>query len=901
VRVARPLRSSRRPSRVSEAARGSHAAEAFDAFISYSHKGDRRLARSLQHALQRFAKPWYRRRALRVFRDDANLAAAPELWDSIERSLDGSRHLILLASREGAASPWIAREVEWWRGHKPTDRLLVALTDGEPRWEGTDAALPAALAGAFEEPRHVDLRWARDEEELSSSDPRFRDAVADLAAALHDRPKDDLIGEDVREHRRVVRLARAAVASLALLAALATAGALVALDQRDTAREQRARATEQAELATSRQLAAEASLRARREPDLALLLSLAAADLRGSPETRRALVAQASRWQLAERIFMARREQVRGTRPVVNALAWAAPDRLAAAGKAGLQVRKLRRGAAPIREVEAPLQAVAYATGGRWAAVGARGLFLLDLRGKGRTIPVNSHVAVSGLALGPRGNPLVAWTNRGIVVWRIEEGDPRAIARLRGDAFALSPDGRTLALGRSGHVDLWDVRSRRVRARLPTGTPALGVYLALSQDGVLAVSEEGRLAFWSTQEERRLSAVRAHGPLAFDPDGSVLASTDGGSRVLLWKGLEREVLDGHATRITALAYSPDGRRLASADEAGRAVVWKPERSELSTPGAWKALGTLGDGRPYAIDEDDSQLGIWNARTGRSLGGVTLTDVDPDAVALSPDGRLLALSAGPRTFVGDPTKARGEFRRLRGTGADVMALAFAAGSGGLAGAFFDGRVRVWDPNRGAVTTTVKAHRIGLWTLRFSPGGRRLAVAGGAGHLSVWRVGSGLKREVTLRGHANIVTSLAFTRDGRRLASATDDGEIRVWDLDREDDLHTLRSDAIVDALAFSPDGRLLASGGSEDVVRLWDPRGGTSLGTFRLGDFVDYLEFASGAAARLRFASYRGVGSIELDPATLRRRLCALPDRTLTRREWRAFMPGRPYRPPCDRR
>jgi WD40 repeat protein len=901
MRIVRISRGSDRPSRVSAAARGAHATEVFDAFISYSQKADRRLADSLQRALQRFAKPWYRRRALRVFRDDANLAAAPELWDSIERSLEGSRHLILLASREGAASPWVAREVEWWRHHKPTDRLLVALTDGEPRWEGPDAALPGALAGAFEEPRHVDLRWARDEEQLSSGDPRFLDAVADLAAALHGRPKDDLIGEDVREHRRVVWLARTAVALLALLAALATAGALVALDQRNTAREQRARATEQAELATSRQLVAEATLRARREPDLALLLALAAADLRASPETHRALVTQASRWELAERIFTARREHVRGTSPVVNALSWAGPDRLAAAGKAGLQVRKLRRGAAPIREVDVPLQAVAYAAGGRWAAVGARGVYLLDLRGQGRQIPVNSHVAVSGLALGPRGNPLVAWTNRGIVVWRIERGDPRAVARLRGDAFALSPDGRTLALGRSGHVDLWDVRRRRLRARLPTGTGAF-VDLALSEDALLAVSEDGRLAFWDTREERRLSSVRAHGPLAFNPDGSVLASTDGDSRVVLWKGLERQVLDGHAAPITALAYAPGGRRLASADEGGRAVVWKPRRSELTTPGVWKALGTLDDGRPYAIDEDDSTLGVWHAETGRALGAVKLRDIDPDVAALSPNGHRLAFSAGPRTFVGDPSEAGGEYRLLRGTGSDVMALAFAPRGGRLAGAFEDGRVRMWDPDRGSVTTTVKAHRIGLWTLRFSPDGRRLGVAGGAGHLSLWRVGSRLKRQATLRGHANIVTSLAFTQGGRRLASGTDDGDVRVWDLGREEELQTLRgSDSFVNALAFSPDGRLLASGGDEDAVRLWDPRAGVSLGIFRLDNFVTHLDFAPGAPARLRFTAFGGrLSSIELDPAALRRRLCALPDRTLTRREWRAFMPGRPYRPPCKR-
>lgn len=38
-------------------------AMAYDAFISYSHAADGRLAPAVQAALPRLAKPWYRRRA----------------------------------------------------------------------------------------------------------------------------------------------------------------------------------------------------------------------------------------------------------------------------------------------------------------------------------------------------------------------------------------------------------------------------------------------------------------------------------------------------------------------------------------------------------------------------------------------------------------------------------------------------------------------------------------------------------------------------------------------------------------------------------------------------------------------------------------------------------------------
>ena len=60
----------------------------YDGFISYSHAADDLLAPRLQAGLQRFAKPWGKRRALRIFRDESSLSANPHLWSSITDALD---------------------------------------------------------------------------------------------------------------------------------------------------------------------------------------------------------------------------------------------------------------------------------------------------------------------------------------------------------------------------------------------------------------------------------------------------------------------------------------------------------------------------------------------------------------------------------------------------------------------------------------------------------------------------------------------------------------------------------------------------------------------------------------------------------------------------------------------
>src|SRR5210317_1656212 len=103
----------------------------YDGFLSYSHAADDLLAPRLQAGLQRFAKPWWKRRALRVFRDEASLSANPHLWSSITEALDDSDWFVLLLSPDAAQSEWVNREIDYWTEHKDTGRILPVVTDGE--------------------------------------------------------------------------------------------------------------------------------------------------------------------------------------------------------------------------------------------------------------------------------------------------------------------------------------------------------------------------------------------------------------------------------------------------------------------------------------------------------------------------------------------------------------------------------------------------------------------------------------------------------------------------------------------------------------------------------------------------------------------------------------------------
>jgi len=107
---------------------------AYDAFVSYSHAADGRLAPAVQTGLQRLARPWYRVRSLRIFRDDTGLTVNPHLWASIVTAMDDSAYFVLMASPEAAASPWVNREIEHWCATKSPDHILPVLTEGTLAW-----------------------------------------------------------------------------------------------------------------------------------------------------------------------------------------------------------------------------------------------------------------------------------------------------------------------------------------------------------------------------------------------------------------------------------------------------------------------------------------------------------------------------------------------------------------------------------------------------------------------------------------------------------------------------------------------------------------------------------------------------------------------------------------------
>jgi WD40 repeat protein len=648
----------------------------YDAFLSYSHEADRATAVALQQSLQRFGKPWYRARALRVFRDDASLAAEPGLWPAIERALAASDHFILLASPKAARSPWVEREVRYWVQHKPLDRLLIVLTDGDL---ASTAASPALVDAIREEPRFVDLRWARRGGELDLREPRFQAAVADLAAPLHGRSKDELIGEAVREHRRTVRIARTVVTAVALLAVLAATAALVALDQREAARAQRDRAERQALLATSRLMAETADEQREARLDRALLLAAAASDLKRTPEADGALLDGLASARHA-RLFLAAPDSSAGTMDPSGAL-------LAIGHEDGHVDLHTVRAPSSTRELSRaggkPVTAVAFSRDASLVAWGRK----------------DGEVTVARVA---DGRQLMSGTG----------------GRAEIQALAFTPDGRTLASAPQWKpVDVWSLDGRVVRSLQPR-SDVVEVWLAFTaNDRLVRTTDAGTTTVWDGWREDSRFALGGDVPFAsptaaedglLSPSGDVVLTEWRASRYV-WRsmrtGWTRRATDSDGWPI---AIADGGERVATVSDGGTVRIWST--GTRGKPGS--ALRAFRAGFPSGVFSADGRLlftldpgagaVVWGT-AGRSptlVESATVPSTQLAGLRVGPDSVAVAFEGQRGVHAGTVRRGAVEHRAVLPLADLVTGVAAAADGSAIAAVDATGAVHV---RRGGATT------------------------------------------------------------------------------------------------------------------------------------------------------------------------------------------------------
>jgi len=91
------------------------------------------------------------------------------------------------------------------------------------------------------------------------------------------------------------------------------------------------------------------------------------------------------------------------------------------------------------------------------------------------------------------------------------------------------------------------------------------------------------------------------------------------------------------------------------------------------------------------------------------------------------------------------------------------------------------------------------------------------------LLVGIAGCGGEETVTLKGHSGLVYSVSFSPDGKRIVSGSNDRTLKVWDAQTGQETLTLKGHSrSVNCVSFSPDGKRIVSGAAlDDTIKIWD--------------------------------------------------------------------------------
>ncbi|MEU4218142.1 TIR domain-containing protein [Actinoplanes sp. NPDC026623] len=829
---------------------------AFNGFISYSHAADGRLAPAVQRGLHRLAKPWHRRRALWIFRDQTGLAVTPGLWSSIQTALDGSEYFVLLSSPEAAQSHWVNREIEHWIATKSADRILPVVTDGEWAWDRErhdftedSTAVPEALRGVFaEEPLFLDLRWARGSEHLSLQHSRFRDAIAQLAAPMHGVSKDELEGEDVRQHRRARRLRSGAVATLVVLTVLAGLSSVSAVRNADRATAAAAEALRQQQAAeVQRSSAVRSAEEASRQQEVARQQQVRAAA--AAVEAQRSEQVAQEQQSLADRA----RAEARRQQQIADQAATRTREEQRLAKEAAARAQQLEQEAQRL-EAEARRLAKIAEEKQREAREAAEEAKKQQAKAEHQQrIAISRRLTTQARATivsDPKTALMLGAAAQAVLPDLETRSEVTGIVTATGYAGTISdvtaavygPKGVLAALGADGRVSLWNATDPANPARIATlGDWVSGsTSLTLSADGrtLAVVDPNGAAVLWDVTDRShpdRLATLPRDGYVqlvAFSRDGTTLAVGKGIGEMTLFDLADRSrprqlgtYEMPYSTRVALLkdlVFSPDGRTLVVnegidvvaldvTDRAGPFGVREISSSHVSTiaidPSGNLALG-LPDGEVYV----------------EALSGPATARLMQDPPELPEPPEFPDDDMDPAD---DPDNE--PFKRLHGP-TSLNKIAYSPDGHYLAVSGDRGTVMAWDMTGGTKPTPVINARANgaINTVSFDQHGGRLVTGDSTATATFWntRPFGSSDSIAALTIPKGPIRTMALRPDGRTLVAAGSDGTASSWKVTdparpvRDTDL-TIRGNKVVRSVAFSPDGRAAAAVGRDSQVTLTD--------------------------------------------------------------------------------
>jgi WD40 repeat protein len=272
-----------------------------------------------------------------------------------------------------------------------------------------------------------------------------------------------------------------------------------------------------------------------------------------------------------------------------------------------------------------------------------------------------------------------------------------------------------------------------------------------------------------------------------------------------------------------------------------------------TEGFVNALALSPDGKLVAAGggPPGGKVVVWDMALGKKLHTLSTKAEFIGRIAFSPDGKTIAAGGEDHVVYLWDTKTGEEVRKLEGHNDFVLGLEFSADGKSLLSSEIMGEIRVWDVASGKTRVPIKpAGKVNLFHSEWSKDGKVIVGGGTMKEIFFFDAATG-KAIGFFKGHTSHILRVRFSPDKKTIASSSLDHTLRLWEITGDSatppmgakELHKVEIPSDAKDLMFTPDGKTLIVGQGDGTCSFWDPSSGTKLSSFEAGGDIRVVDIS----------------------------------------------------------